>query len=273
VVRSAPTNDGHRGSSRGGHGARRAHRHGRGRPWQESGAPHRRVAARHALRRNTGGRLRVSTPGTTRTRPARCSRSSSSPAGSRRSKRWSAGSTSPTRSSRRGAASPAGTASPATTATACAPTTPYADRRPGRAIRVRPRCKGWDLCSGALRCDRDGPRDGLSLRARLTAAQTVDEVGYGSRRCSSRCAPSSDLVDGIALRTKDGGRVPSSVAPHSCIVTRPRRGVRWHRDPYPVTVVLRAASCDRVSRRRRAPAVESRRAGGLGRRPTECAAA
>ena len=53
-----------------------------------------------------------------------CSRSSSSCAASRRSTRWSAGSTSPTRCSRRAAASRAATASRATTASASAPTTP-----------------------------------------------------------------------------------------------------------------------------------------------------
>ena len=51
------------------------------------------------------------------------SRSSSSRAGSRRSRRWSAGSTRGRRSTRRGAASRAATASPATTATGSARTT------------------------------------------------------------------------------------------------------------------------------------------------------
>ena len=106
-----------------------------------------------------------STPGTTPTRRARCSRSSSSRGASRPSRRSSAGSTSRTRCSRRAAASRAATASRATTASASAPTTPCSSSTaPGRAVRDRPR-----LLQGLrhlrrrmpVRRDRDGARDDL----------------------------------------------------------------------------------------------------------------
>ena len=110
------------------HGAGRAHGDGR----RSATARRRRAtstpgcAGRSTSRRRSTSwrRSTSSTPGTTRTRRGRCSRSSSSPAAARPSTRWWAGSTSRTHCSRRAAACRAATASRATTATASAPTTP-----------------------------------------------------------------------------------------------------------------------------------------------------
>ncbi len=103
----------------------RADGDGRRRPRQEGGPLDRRLAARRSARIRARSPAppasSTSTRGTTRTRRERCSRCSSWHAAARRSRRWSAGSTSRRRSSRRGAACRAATASTATTASRVCP--------------------------------------------------------------------------------------------------------------------------------------------------------
>ena len=113
-----------------GHGAGRADGDRGHRPRQEGGPQHRRrdACASGALtRRPPSISWRTpagSTPGTTPTPRPRSAPGWRRPGGSPRSTRWSAGSTSRPRCSRRAAACPAATASAATTATASARTTP-----------------------------------------------------------------------------------------------------------------------------------------------------